>query len=420
MSRAPADSHNSASLPTLRTVLRRGHLKVALVAVSLAGVFLTLLALFALRAYADHNLHLIARSISYTVEAAVVFDDQAAATEVLSLIAASEEVAVVQLLKPSGKVMAGWARPEVRQRTEVEALLADLLMVEPVSLPILHHDRAIGTVIVAGDGTTLLHFLLSVFCGIIGCLALSIAVAQYLSRALLRSIVRPLRKLAEAAHGARVNRTFDQRVPEANIAELNNLNSDFNCMLGELKNWQAHLENQNRALTHEASHDSLTGLPNRAFFNGRLSRALIDAKSSNERFAVLFLDSDRFKTINDTHGHAAGDAVLTNVAARVSAQLRKHDLVARLGGDEFAVLLSPIRHIDDVLKIADAIIASMTAPISIPDNESVITSLSIGVAVFPLHGKTPDQLLDAADAAMYQAKRSKLGGLHIALSDNKS
>ncbi|MHC8305355.1 diguanylate cyclase domain-containing protein [Pseudomonas sp. PB3P13] len=417
MSSASPESPGSASLPTLRTVLRRGHLKVALVAVSLAGLSLTLLALFALRAYADHNLQLIARSISYTVEAAVVFDDKAAATEVLSLIAASEEVAEVQLLKPSGDAMASWARPEVEQRSKAEALLADLLMVEPVSLPILHHDRTIGTVMVAGDGTNLLHFLVSVFCGIIGCLALSIVVAQYLSRRLLRSIVRPLRKLAEAAHVARVNRTFDQRVPKADIAELNHLNSDFNCMLGELENWQAHLENQNRALTHEASHDSLTGLPNRAFFNGRLSRALIDARTSNDKFAVLFLDSDRFKTINDTHGHAAGDAVLTSVAARVSSQVRNTDLVARLGGDEFAVLLSPIRHIDDVVKIADAIITSMKAPINIPDNESVTTSLSIGVAVFPLHGKTPDQLLDAADAAMYEAKRSRLGGLHIALSD---
>ena len=133
---------------------------------------------------------------------------------------------------------------------------------------------------------------------------------------------------------------------------------------------------------------------------------------------MLFLDSDRFKDINDNFGHAAGDAVLVAVAARVRAQLRESDLVARLGGDEFAILLSPLHKLEDAQRIADKIIASMDQPIPLPGNTEVLTSLSIGIAVYPDHGATPGALLNAADVAMYQAKRLSQGGQHTAESEH--
>ncbi|WP_141688942.1 GGDEF domain-containing protein, partial [Pseudomonas sp. 24 E 13] len=170
----------------------------------------------------------------------------------------------------------------------------------------------------------------------------------------------------------------------------------------------------NETLAHQASHDSLTGLPNRAFFEGRLIRALRSAAKVNERVGVLFLDSDRFKDINDNFGHAAGDAVLVAVAERVRAQLREDDLVARLGGDEFAVLLAPLNKIEDAQRIADKIIASMDQPIPLPGNTQVLTSLSIGIAIYPDHGATPGTLLNAADVAMYQAKRLSSGSQQTA------
>ena len=143
-------------------------------------------------------------------------------------------------------------------------------------------------------------------------------------------------------------------------------------------------------------------------------RALRNANKLNERVAVLFLDSDRFKEINDNFGHAAGDAVLVAVADRVRAQLREEDLVARLGGDEFAVLLTPLHKIEDAERIADKILASMEVPIPLPGDHQVLTSLSIGIAVYPDHGATPVALLNAADTAMYQAKRLARGARHTA------
>ncbi|WP_242171162.1 MULTISPECIES: diguanylate cyclase [unclassified Pseudomonas] len=403
--------------PTLRSVIGRGHLILALVAVTLASVSLTLLGVLALRVYAEHNLHLIARSINYTVEAAVVFNDSAAATEALSVIASTEEVAQAEVFDANGKLLAQWVRPETGMLSKIELALAHALLEQPINQPILHQGQTVGSIHVVGHGGSLLRFLLSGLAGIVICTALSAWVALYLARRLLLGITRPLQSLAAVAHAARSERDFDRRVPPAQIAELDSLGSDFNALLGEMEAWQSHLQSENETLAHQASHDSLTGLPNRAFFEGRLIRALRSAAKVNERVAVLFLDSDRFKDINDNFGHAAGDAVLVAVAERVRAQLREDDLVARLGGDEFAVLLAPLHKLDDAQRIADKIIASMDKPIPLPGNTQVLTSLSIGIAVYPDHGATPGTLLNAADAAMYQAKRLSQGGQQTAESE---
>lgn len=404
--------------PTLRSVLGRGHLSVALMAVSMASVSLTLLGVLALRVYADHNLHLIARSINYTVEAAVVFSDSAAATEALALIASTEEVAQAEVFDASGKLLAHWERPETGMWSKVELELAHTLLEQPISQTIMHQGKAIGSIHLSGHGGSLLRFLLSGLAGILVCTALSAWVALYLSRRMLRGITTPLRSLAKVAHAARSERAFDRRVPPAQIAELDSLGNDFNALLDELESWQTHLKSENETLAHQASHDSLTGLPNRAFFEGRLIRALRSAAKLNEKVAVLFLDSDRFKDINDNFGHAAGDAVLVAVAQRVRAQLREEDLVARLGGDEFAILLTPLHKIEDAQRIAGKILASMDVPIPLPGNTEVLTSLSIGIAVYPDHGATPGTLLNAADAAMYQAKRLSQGGQQTAESEH--
>ena len=400
--------------PTLRSVIGRGHLIVALVGVAMASVSLTLLGVLALRVYADHNLHLIARSINYTVEAAVVFSDKSAATEALALIASTEEVADAQVLDMQGRLLARWQRPETGLLSDLEMQLAKVFLEKPINMPIVHQDRQIGSIVLIGHGGSLMRFLLSGLVGIVLCTAISAWVALYLARRQLRGIIGPLRSLASVAHAARSERAFDRRVPAATIAELDNLGSDFNALLDELESWQTHLQNENETLAHQASHDSLTGLPNRAFFEGRLTRALRNANKLDERVAVLFLDSDRFKEINDNFGHAAGDAVLIAVATRVRAQLREEDLVARLGGDEFAILLTPLHKAEDAERIADKIIASMEIPIQLPGSTQVLTSLSIGIAVYPDHGVTPGELLDAADAAMYQAKRLSRGAQQTA------
>ncbi len=421
MKRAAMKAGNKQGVrPTLRSVLGRGHLSVALLAVGLAGISLTLLGVLALRVYANHNLHLIARSINYTVEAAVVFDDSAAANEALELIAKTEEVADAKVFNNDGEQLAHWQRSDEGVLAHLEAQVATALLDEPINLPIMHQQQKVGHIELIGQGRSLLLFLLSGLGGILFCTILSAFVALYLSRRLLGDIVRPLRGLASVAHAARRERSFDRRVPEAPIAELNELGNDFNALLDELEVWHSHLQNENATLAHQASHDSLTGLPNRAFFEGRLSRSLRNAARQQDHLALLFLDSDHFKQINDSLGHAVGDEVLINVADRVRAQLREHDLVARLGGDEFAVLLTPLHSREDAERIAEKIIASMQLPMLLDGGESLTTSLSVGIAYYPDDGSDPASLLNAADAAMYQAKRKRRGQWQAAQTERSA
>jgi HAMP domain-containing protein len=159
-----------------------------------------------------------------------------------------------------------------------------------------------------------LRFLLSGLVGILLCTVLSAVLALYLSRRLFADIIRPLRHLASVA--PRAANAVSTGVCRKQIAELNELGNDFNALLDELEVWHSHLQSENETLAHQASHDSLTGLPNRAFFEGRLSRSLRNAERQDERLALLFLDSDHFKQINDTLGHAVGDEVLITVASR--------------------------------------------------------------------------------------------------------
>lgn len=400
--------------PTLDSVLRRAHLSVSLIAVLAAGLTLTAVALLALRVYSDQNLRLVARSMSYTVEAAVVFGDPIAAKEALALIGVNEDIDQAWVKDKEGKILARWERGEHGTRYYIERALTGWMLPDQLTFPITHDEQAIGSIALVPHSRSLLPFLLTGLSCLLGCLVLSLAVAVRMSRRMEIDITAPLRHLAETAHRVRRERSFELRVPSANIAELNQLNDDFNALLDELEAWQSHLQKENASLSHRANHDSLTGLSNRAFLETELERAVSEARISNGKVAVLFLDSDRFKYINDTYGHASGDRVLVTIAARIKQQLREGDLVARLGGDEFAILLKPLRHSSDAMHIADNIIAVMSQAIELPTGESIVTSLTIGVAVFPDHAIDSASLVGAADEAMYRAKQAQRGTREVA------
>jgi len=170
-------------------------------------------------------------------------------------------------------------------------------------------------------------------------------------------------------------------------------------------------------LLHDAFHDVLTGLPNRALFLDHLKMALARSRRHLDRmFAVLFLDFDRFKIINDSLGHIAGDKLLIEIARRLEKSLRPGDTVARLGGDEFTVLLEDLEHPDEAIALAERIQKTLTTPISLDGNEVSITA-SIGIALSTIGYNMPEEILRDADTAMYQAK--SLGKARHALFDKQ-
>jgi two-component system, cell cycle response regulator len=168
------------------------------------------------------------------------------------------------------------------------------------------------------------------------------------------------------------------------------------------------LENSNKVLEQKALHDSTTGLPNRDLFNDRLTHAIAMAKRHAWTLAVMFLDLDRFKYINDTHGHAVGDRVLKEVANRLLGHARDEDTVCRNGGDEFLYLLINPQGTENIRRIVDTLLQTISQPIDVGDLKPIIKA-SIGIAVYPGDGTTGEQLIRNADAAMYRAKESVSG-----------
>jgi diguanylate cyclase (GGDEF)-like protein len=165
----------------------------------------------------------------------------------------------------------------------------------------------------------------------------------------------------------------------------------------------AELEEAKARAQHLADHDALTGLPNRRLLEDRLTQALALSHRNRKSSAVMFVDLDRFKAINDSLGHAVGDALLKDVAGRLVNQLRVGDTICRIGGDEFVVVLPEVKRSSDVAHVAQKVIEQLSAPIRVEGRELVVTC-SIGISVYPDDGRDAESLIRNADAAMYHAK----------------
>ncbi|MGL5030388.1 MAG: diguanylate cyclase domain-containing protein [Aeromonas sp.] len=398
--------HDGPHRIALRQSLGRTHLVAAVTSASIAGLLLTLVALLAMRFYAAHNLELVARAIVYTTEAAVVFHDQEAANEALEAIVAREEVEQAMIYMADGTLLASWSRELTGPLATLEHYLADLLLPGTIKAPIVRDGKIVAEVWLQWHGAYLLLFLLAVLLVMLVCLLLSALGALYVARRMQRSITNPLRDLAAVAHSVRQQRTLGLRASPATILEFNELGQDFNALLDELQAWQAHQAQENASLLHQATHDNLTGLPNRALFDVRLNQAIATAQTQGEGFALLYLDCDLFKQINDTFGHNAGDDVLMTLARRVEHQLRPQDLVCRLGGDEFAILLSSVAQQQDVEEVLKRINTMMRVPVLLRDGQTLIANVSIGFAMYQ-SGVSASELCAQADQAMYLAKRDR-------------
>lgn len=168
-----------------------------------------------------------------------------------------------------------------------------------------------------------------------------------------------------------------------------------------------------RALDHLAHHDALTGLPNRLMLSSLLDHAIQRARRASTLGAVLMLDLDRFKTVNDSLGHPAGDELLQIVATRLRRSLREADTLARLGGDEFAVLLEDMHDPQDAAVVANHLIQSCAQPVALGDGHEVYVGVSIGISLFLTDGDDGHELMQAADAALYSAKGNGRGTYHF-------
>lgn len=235
-------------------------------------------------------------------------------------------------------------------------------------------------------------------------------VIHFSGKFMYRELTRSTQKLISATDSIIESRQFDKQIDYGRIDEFNTISERFNILLKEMYSWQQHLERESSHFAYRAMHDPLTKLPNREFFNQKFTE-LFENQSTQGAFALFFIDNNLFKEINDEYGHLVGDAVLQEMAMRISQVLRPEDFFARLGGDEFAILLPNISSSINALAIGKRILHVSDEPLvleefTIPFGFSVGIALSAGVS-------SQAELLDRADQAMYQAKASRVKRMAI-------
>ena len=396
------------ALPTLRQVLSNVHFRVTLFAAGITGIAVLLTGFATIAFYANQNLNLVANTTSYAVAPAVVFDDRHAIDASTAPIGRIDGVGGITVSDAQGRTLSIWHRPPRRRDAlGIDAAMTRLLFAAPATSPLVHQGRRIGTVTVSGEADPVMAYIGSGLAAALACLVITAIAAHFLADRLMQTVVRPLAAIEQVAHAVRQDRAFDQRVPAAAIAEINNLGNDFNALLGELEAWQYGMRRENADLSHLALHDPLTGLANRAHFERALETMIDVARSRDQQFAIIYLDGDGFKLVNDEHGHAAGDSVLMEIAARLRGSTRPDDLVARLGGDEFAVLLAPGSDATVVEQIDQRLGSALGEPMTLPSGDQVTIALSTGAAIFPRDGDDIPALVHHADVAMYARKRAQ-------------
>ena len=425
-----------ATRKTLFGVLHRLIFWSVALTLLVSGSLFTMVFFHSLRAQHESNMTLIARATAYTVEAAVMFNDPLAAKEILDNIRNREknlcEITIytadgntfTQSNSESGSESESENERQCRNPDDniVGTLAARIFSADTVRID-AHPDNEgeasknrVYVIELKGDGSVFVSFLYKGLGVLIFCLLLAVVAASVLAYWMKQRFAAELGALSGMAHAARLQGDFTRRLPTFEIAEFNGLGQDFNALFGELqarnaelKLKQSQLEIVNHTLERMAMRDSLTGLANRACFSEQLNQALEKARASETCIGVLYIDNDHFKDINDSYGHAAGDALLVNIGRRLSGAVRESDLVARLGGDEFAILLTPVGNEGDLLHVANKVLAAMARKLRLSEREGadvdIELGVSIGMAIFPNQASDADALLRAADHAMYRAKR---------------
>ncbi len=356
------------------------------------------------------ELQVMAQDLSRNCSAALIFNDVAAADEILASLESKPQIVSGTVFDSDGRMFSSFrkkaAAGPVMHRPNPEVLEKGFLFRDgelEIAQPINHGEDRLGTLFIRA-GLANIHRVLAqyVFLGAMG-LAGALVFAWFLAARLQRVVSLPIEHLAAAMRAVSDEKDYSRRVLMERSDELGILVENFNDMLDQIESRDLELQKKQHRLNYLAHHDILTGLANRLLFNDRLTKALDHARRSESRLALLFLDLDRFKNINDSLGHKTGDEVLRAVAGRLVGADVSCDTLARLGGDEFVVILEQIRDYQAVSAVAEKILKVLMHPVQVGRQELFVSG-SIGISVFPEDGESVESLMQCADVAMYQAK----------------
>jgi diguanylate cyclase (GGDEF)-like protein len=358
------------------------------------------------------ELKVMAENVSINCAAPLVFDDADSARDVLAAFAAKKQVFYACVYLNDGTLFAEYfsdrsidlSTPKNGSDKDLGShfLSRHLELVVPV-----HFEKEkLGTVCLNASLEEMEQKLYQAAgLGGVGFL-IAVAIALLLATRLQKVISGPIESLASAMENVSREKDYSRRVDQHSGDELGRLIQSFNHMLSQVELRDLELQKKQERLQHLANHDPLTKLPNRLLFSDRLQQAIVKARRNKHKMALMFLDLDRFKIINDTLGHDVGDLLICQVADRLKKSIRACDSAARFGGDEFVIILEELQgvhQINDISMVAEKVLKSIEQPFQLGEHKVFVTT-SIGVSIFDDDSYTPDGLSKCADMAMYKAK----------------
>ncbi len=361
------------------------------------------------------------RSVSREAAESVLEIDDKAANELVQRYRSDPSVEVAAILLPDGSLLGFYSKlndialPSMDVSTPLVQTEDSLVIVEPI----YYKDKIVGYVHVNHNSNALTLPITDYVWFLFALALLMLTLSFLLSNFFQGRLTKPIKQMVKHISNMYESKSFDKRLVAGRDDEIGKLVNGFNQLLDatqERENELTAKSNQlqklvdvrTKQLFQKAHYDSLTGLPNRYLLVDRLRQAISQSNRNGTCLALLFLDLDRFKVINDNFGHQNGDQLLKEVAKRLKNISRQGDTIARLGGDEFVFLLENMTQPKDAARSALKIIECFNEPFRLQDHVLHI-STSIGISVYPSDGKDDKQLLKNADISMYHAKKKGLG-----------
>lgn len=388
---------------SLRDVFSRFQASMLFVHLVLLIVILSGIVGYSMRSHAYHLVEVVGQSLRDRLEPAMDFKEQGFLAEELTQVASSETVKYVRIYDENDLLLLESQRTD-RPYGVVQDLFDTILYDGAFKLPFytrVEPKSLTGYLEIYPSSQYIITFVLQILFGLFFVFMTSLIVAWYGNLRAYKRVMNAFEPMTQIATLVHDNRAYNLRFPRSDIREINVLAETFNQILSETEQWSSNIKQENEKLSYKAYHDELTGLANRHVFHQKLQEVYSDPMLRNNS-AVIFVDCNRFKKINDTYGHQAGDAVLQEAANRLRSKVRSHDLIARLGGDEFAIILYSIHKVEYLTSIAQHIMAGSEKPI-VFDGEEIYFGFSMGLA-FSAYASTPNVWVEQADKAMYHAK----------------
>lgn len=424
------------SIAAIKKILRNlsiqnKFLVINLVVTTTALSFAVIMAVFGeyltKRDFIMESLNVQAKMVANNTTAALVFDDKKGAEDILQAFTSSSDVNIAVIYDTEGDVLASYIRQGIDNNisrlhmsendhndisTDIHQHQDDSFLNNKIHInqEIEFEDITIGTLFIEADISGLYNNIINylIYTTIVALIGLTLASLLLLK--LRKSITGPLRNLSSMMDTVIEKNDYSVRVQDTTDDEIGILSRGFNEML-------SHIQINDEKLAYElterykaeehldklAYYDVTTGLPNRHFFHEHLERAVEHALKTKQKMALLFLDLDNFKIVNDTLGHKTGDMLLKQASARLSNVLRQNDYICRIGGDEFAIILEKVNQLEDVSIVSKKCIEALSNPF-VFDSNSFFIGVSIGVSICPEDAAAANDLLVNSDMAMYEAK----------------